>query len=452
MAENKEVSKVQKKPNIAIRTMIVCATVIIVGIGLLIAFRTEYLNIKEIGEQYTEIFFKNVNNKLYLAGGIFVITYFMIYISNKLIKQGLKKFFEDEKKQMPKLPNKTLAMIGAIMAAIFGMLLLNQKYTMFANIAWFGKTDPIFGSDIGYYIFTLPFIESTIFFLITELICLIIYTAFYYVIVMNTYLDGVDIEILKKNMFIKQILGMIALIALLVSGYIFLTSQNILTQEMLTIESQKNMDLIGAGKTDVTVKLWGYRIFSVILFVAIIRLLKYIKRANFKQCMISILIVPVYLIGMFICMIYYDQFIVKKEVLDNQKQYIAYHIENTKEAYGIGIQQQAINAYDTITYEEIMKNADVINNIPIVSKDITLTTVSEHQEDGVYYSYKNAFLGLQNGKLMYITPREILSNYNMSYNNRTFKYTHGYSVVANSASQTDENGYVKTRTTQRAKF
>ncbi len=443
MAENKEVSKVQKKPNIAIRTMIVCATVIIVGIGLLIAFRTEYLNIKEIGEQYTEIFFKNVNNKLYLAGGIFVITYFMIYISNKLIKQGLKKFFEDEKKQMPKLPNKTLAMIGAIMAAIFGMLLLNQKYTMFANIAWFGKTDPIFGSDIGYYIFTLPFIESTIFFLITELICLIIYTAFYYVIVMNTYLDGVDIEILKKNMFIKQILGMIALIALLVSGYIFLTSQNILTQEMLTIESQKNMDLIGAGKTDVTVKLWGYRIFSVILFVAIIRLLKYIKRANFKQCMISILIVPVYLIGMFICMIYYDQFIVKKEVLDNQKQYIAYHIENTKEAYGIGIQQQAINAYDTITYEEIMKNADVINNIPIVSKDITLTTVSEHQEDGVYYSYKNAFLGLQNGKLMYITPREILSNYNMSYNNRTFKYTHGYSVVANSASQTDENGYVK---------
>lgn len=443
MAENKEVSKVQKKPNIAIRTMIVCATVIIVGIGLLIAFRTEYLNIKEIGEQYTEIFFKNVNNKLYLAGGIFVITYFMIYISNKLIKQGLKKFFEDEKKQMPKLPNKTLAMIGAIMAAIFGMLLLNQKYTMFANIAWFGKTDPIFGSDIGYYIFTLPFIESTIFFLITELICLIIYTAFYYVIVMNTYLDGVDIEILKKNMFIKQILGMIALIALLVSGYIFLTSQNILTQEMLTIESQKNMDLIGAGKTDVTVKLWGYRIFSVILFVAIIRLLKYIKRANFKQCMISILIVPVYLIGMFICMIYYDIFVVKKEVLDNQKQYIAYHIENTKEAYGIGIEQQSIADYDTITYEEIMKNADVINNIPIVSKDITLTTVSEHQEDGVYYSYKNTFLGLQNGKLMYITPREILSNYNMSYNNRTFKYTHGYSVVANSASQTDENGYVK---------
>lgn len=444
MTEKKEEKDTtQKKRNIAIRNIVVLVTVLIVGIGLLIAFRAEYLNIKEIGEQYTDIFFKNVKNKLYLAGGIFVVTYLMIYISNKLIKHGLKKFFEDEKKTMPKLPNKTLAIIGGMVAAIFGMIILNHKYTMFANIAWFGKTDPVFGADIGYYIFTLPFIQSLIFFVIAELVCLIVYTAFYYVIVMNTYLDGVDIEVLKQNTFIKQILGIVAIIAIFVSGYIFITSQNILTQDMLTIESEKNIDLIGAGKTDVTVKLWGYRIFSVVLLIAIWRLLKYIKKANFKQCMISISIVPIYLIGMFVCMIYYDQFIVKKEVLDNQKQYIGYNIENTKEAYGINLEQKSIDAYDTITYDEISKNADVIQNIPIVSEDITLTTVAEHQEDGVYYSYNKTFLGLQDNKLIYLTPREILSNFNMSYNNRTFKYTHGYSAVISSASKTDENGYAQ---------
>ena len=31
----------------------------------------------------------------------------------------------------------------------------------------------------------------------------------------------------------------------------------------------------------------------------------------------------------------------------------------------------------------------------------------------------------------------------MSYNNRTFKYTHGYSAVISSASHIDENGYIK---------
>lgn len=443
MAENKEINKTQKKRNIAIRSIIVLLTIFIVGLGLIISFRAEYLNIKEIGEQYTDIFFKNVNNKLYLAGAIFVVNYLVIYINNKFIKHGLKKFFEDEKKEMPKLPNKTLATIGAIIAGIIGMIILNQKYTMFANIAWFGKTDPVFNSDVGYYIFTLPFIESLIFFVIAELVCLIVYTAFYYVIVINTNLDGVDIEVLKKNTFIKQIIVIIAIIALFASVYIFITSQNILTQDMLTIEGEESFDLTGAGKTDVTVKLWGYRIFAIILFIAVLRLLKYAKNANFKQSMISVLIVPAYLVCMFICMIYYEQFIVKNEVLDNQKQYIAYNIENTKEAYGINIEQKSIDDYETIKYEQISKNSDVINNIPIVSEDIVLTTIAEHQEEGVYYSYDKTFLGLQDSKLVYLTPREILSNFNMSYNNRTFKYTHGYSAVINSASSTDEDGYAK---------
>lgn len=441
MAENKN-TKPQKKKNIGIRNIVVIVLVLLVSLGLVIAFRAEYLAIQEIGEQYTELFFKNVNHKLYLAGGIFVVTYLLIYISNKLTKHGLKKFFEDEKKQMPKLPNKTFAMIGAIIFAMIGMAMLNKQYTMFGNIAWFGKTDPVFDTDIAYYIFTLPFIEAMIFFMIGELVALLVYTAIYYVVVMNVYLDGIDIELLKKNTFIKQIVGILVMVALLFSGYIFITSQNILTQDMLTLENNSNIDLIGAGKSDVTIKLWGYRLFSVVLFFSVVRLLKYVVKANFKQSMISILIVPTYLIGMLIGMIYYDQFIVKNDVLDNQKKYIAYNIKNTKEAYGINIEQQSINDYDTIAYDEISQNAEVINNLPILSKDVILTTIAEHQDD-IYYSYGKTFLGRLDSKLVYFTPREILSNFGMSYQNRTFKYTHGYSMVLNSASSTDENGYAK---------
>lgn len=441
--ETKTKENAGKKRNIAIRYVVVILTILLVGLGLTITFRAEYLNIKEIGEQYTDIFFKNVNTQLYLGGGIFVLTYWLIYICNKFTKHGLKKFFAEEQKEMPKLPNKTFAMIGGLLAAIIGMILLNQKYTMFANIAWFGKSDPIFNTDIGYYIFTSPFIEAALFFILAEFVCLIVYTAFYYVIVMNTYLDGVDMDVLKKNTFIKQIIAYIGVIALLASIYIFVTSQNILTQDMLSIENEKTISLVGAGKTDVTVKLWGYRILAIVLFVSVVRLLKYAKKANFKQVMLSIGFVPVYLIGLFIAMVYCDQFIVKRDILDNQKEYIGYHISNTKEAYGINIEQKSIDSYDTITYNEINQNADVIANIPIISSDITRTTVSEHQEDGIYYSYRRNFLGFVNSNLVYVTPREILSNANMSYNNRTFHYTHGYSAVINSASTTDENGYTK---------
>ena len=73
--------------------------------------------------------------------------------------------------------------------------------------------------------------------------------------------------------------------------------------------------------------------------------------------------------------------------------------------------------------------------------------VSTHQDNSVYYSYKRTQLANYeiNGKKqsVYITPREILSGYDMSYNNRTFKYTHGYSTIISSASDRDHNGYAE---------
>ena len=62
MAENQN-EKTQKKKNKMIRIVAVIAVLLIFGLGLLIAFRTEYLNMKEIGEQYTDLFFKNANSE-----------------------------------------------------------------------------------------------------------------------------------------------------------------------------------------------------------------------------------------------------------------------------------------------------------------------------------------------------------------------------------------------------
>ncbi len=46
--DNQKENKTPKKHRIAVRNIVVFLTILIVGIGLIIAFRTEYLNIKEI--------------------------------------------------------------------------------------------------------------------------------------------------------------------------------------------------------------------------------------------------------------------------------------------------------------------------------------------------------------------------------------------------------------------
>ena len=170
-------------------------------------------------------------------------------------------------------------------------------------------------------------------------IALAVYTALYYIITFNVYFDGVEGETIKKSLFLKQLIIYLLIVVILFSGYIIINSQNILTGDMLSIQDEDETKLAGAGLTDITIKLWGYRILAVVIVVAVLRFLKYSNKKSFNQCVVSIAIVPVYLVCMFLVMVYFQEVYVGSNELDREKQYIKYNIEKTKEAYGININQ-----------------------------------------------------------------------------------------------------------------
>ena len=437
------VKKEVKKSFLRLRTTLVIIAILIFAFVAIIVFRADYLKIKEVGIEYISIFEQNIRNKTSVAITAFIITYIVTYISNKFIRKGLKKFFDDEKKEMPKLPNKSTAFILALIAATLCSLFITEKYSIFANAAVFGKTDGVFGADISYYMFILPFVENIFIVLMIATVVLIAYTAFYYILTFNIYFDGVDGETIKKSTFIKQLITYLLILVVLFAGYIILTSQNIFTGDMMSIQDEEETKLAGAGLTDITIKLWGYRILAVVIVFAVARLLKYIKKANFNQCVFSIAIVPLYLLCMFLVMIYFEYIYVGSNELDRQKNYIKNNIERTKDAYGINISQNEIANYDSIAFEEIEENEDLINNIPLISSDVILSMIKEKQDTTGYYSYDRTMLANYNNRLVYLTPREILSNYGVSYNNRTFKYTHGYSAVITTATDSDNDGYAE---------
>lgn len=437
----------QKKNKFARRTIVVLAILAVFAIVTLISLRAQQLNFIGIDVKYESVFLKKIQNKYSIFTIIFVAIYIFTYILNKFTKKGLKKFFEEEKKDMPKLPNKSLSLIIALIGAIIGTKMIADKYAILVNAAVFGQTDPIFGADIGYYMFTLPFIQTLLIFLMEIIVVAIVYTALYYVITLNIYFDGINGDTLKANTFVKQELFLLLLVAIVFCTYIFVSSQNILTGTMLTIGEEVETALVGAGKTDVTIKLWGYRILSFVVMITVLRLIYYIRKQNFKQGMISVLIVPAYLVCMFIVMMYFQTFHVGNNELDSENEYIGYNIKNTKEAYGIDIDQKTIDNYKAITSEQIQANQAVIKNIPLINESVTLNAVAEHQENSVYYNYENTFLAVykinNENKLVYITPREILADSSISYNNRTLKYTHGYSTVISSATDSDNDGYAE---------
>ena len=426
------------------RMLLVLLFVFIFAILNYIQLRGSYLEYLELGEKYTSIFFTNLIYKYSIMLINFVILYFVLYFTNRGIKKGLQPFFEKEKKQMPKLLNKSLSLvISAIVSVIVSNIFL-QKIMLVSGNTFFGIEDSIFNVDISYFVFLKPLIEMLVVYFIILIIGISIYMALYYIIVFNKFFDGIDGKMLKESLFMKRLLKNLKLVIIGIAIMTILNMQNMVFGKILTID--ENLELVGAGITEATIKLWGYVIFAFIIIIFTFRAIKFFKKSDTGNVLKNLAIIPGYLVALFLVMVIFDLVYVKSNELDKEKAYISKNIENTKNAYNINIEEENINETGTITEEEANKNENIISNIPIISKDMVLKALADGQTETGYFSYRNASLAKYkiNGKetLMYIAPREIM-NSGRTYNNKTYEFTHGIGQIAVSASKSNQTGNVQ---------
>lgn len=443
-ANTKETRNKNKKEKSKMRMLLVILFLIIFGGISYIQLRGSYLEYKELGEQYINIFYTNIMYKYSIMSINFIILYIVIYLTNRGIKKGLKPFFEKENKTIPKLLNKSLALvISAIVSFVISAVLM-QKIMLVINSTSFGIQDSIFNLDIAYYIFQKPVIEAFAIYFTILFVGLSIYMALYYVIVFNMYFDGIDGKMFKQSLFMKKLTRNILLIIVGIAIITLLNVQNMVYGKLLTIND--NIDIVGAGMTETTVKLWGYIIFSFIIIIFAYRAIKYFKEGSTNKVLKNLAVVPGYLVVLFIVMMVFELVFVSSNELDKEKEYIAQNIENTKNAYNINIEESNLENSGTITSEEVEKNRNIINNIPIISKDAVLKTLEDSQTVTGYFSYRNANLAKYqiNGKdqVVYLAPREI-TNSGRTYNNKTYEYTHGMGEIILSATQSTQSGNVQ---------
>ena len=308
----------------------------------------------------------------------------------------------------------------------------------------FGIQDNIFNLDIAYYIFQKPVIEVMALYFTLLFVALSIYMALYYVIVFNRFFDGIDGKMLKQSLFMKKLTRNIMLVVVGIAVMTVLNTQNMVFGKLLTVND--NIDIVGAGLTETTVKLWGYIIFAIIITVFAYRAIKYFKEGNTNKVLQNLAVIPGYLVILFVVMIVFDLVFVSSNELDKEKEYIAENIKNTKSAYNINIEESSIQNSGTITSEEVEKNSNIIHNIPIISQEAVLKTLEDSQTETGYFSYRNANLAKYkiNGKnqIVYVAPREI-KNSGRTYNNKTYEYTHGMGEIIASATESTQTGNVQ---------
>lgn len=446
--DKKEEAKVNenKKQN-KVRKTIVTIVLILAAIILYIIERGQYLEIKEIGENYLPIFWQNLRNISITAILNFLIVFTVIYISTSKIKNGLKTFFEDEKKAMPKLPQKSIAFIIATIVTIATSGYILQKALPCFYNTQFVATDPVFGLDIGYFVFIWPFLELITMYALVAIIAATVYMAIYYLIVFNVYFDGISRESVKKSNIEKQALSNLKKIIVLFAILILLLTQNIGVQKFIVLsdEQTENYSIFGAGITETTIRLWGYVGLSIIMVLSVLKAIKEFTKGNTKKIIKALLIVPSYLVILAIGMLGFNLIYVNSNELDKERPYIAENIKNTKAAYGIDIEEEVIKDEGTITQSAITANSETINNIPIANAETVLKDLEGSQTTKGYYKFTRAQIGNytidDKQQLVYVTPREI-ANAKATYNNKTYEYTHGFGAIITSATSTTSSGNI----------
>lgn len=437
---NENAAKLKNKNN-KFRMIMVLLFVLLFAIVSYVQLRGSYLEFLELGEQYVNVFFTNITYKFTIMAINFIVLYFIIYFTNKGIKKGLKPFFEKEKKQMPRLLNKSIALVISLITSVIVASFMMAKIMLVVGNTSFGIQDPIFGLDIAYYMFQKPVIEMFVYYFIFLFVALTIYMALYYVIVFNRYFDGIDGKMLKQSAFMKKLTRNILLIVIGIAVLTILNTQNTMFGKILTIDN--NIDVVGAGMTEATIKIAGYIIFAFVIIIFAYRAIKYFKQGNTNKVLKNLAVIPAYLVVLFIIMVVFDLIFVKSNELDKEKQYIAENIKNTKNAYNINVEEVNIEDSDTITRDQVSANSNIISNIPIISQDVVLKTLEDTQTGTGHFSYRNANLASYEingkGQVVYVSPREV-KNSGRTYNNKTYEYTHGTGEIIAYATKSMQNG------------
>ena len=440
----KKTTKEEKPKKKKSRMYLVLLFLLLTALVMYVIYRGNYLEILELGENYLPIFWRNIAYTSITFITNFLVLFILIYFTNRKIKKGLQPFFEEEKRKMPKILNKSLAFVLAIIVSGLTTSVLLDKVMLCFNSAGFGINDPIMNYDIGYFVFQKPFIEFILIYAMGIVVGLTIYAALYYIIAINHYFDGVNRETLRKSPLIKQALVNLRVLAVLLGISIIIWTQNIGTQKFMTLEQDSMAySLYGAGVADTTIQLWGYRILAVVLIVSIFIAVKYINLKQTKKIFLSLMVVPVYMIAMFLVLFGFQVFFVNSNELDKEKSNIAANIDYTKQAYNINVEEVNLTDEGTLTKSDITSNSELLDNIALVNSDIVLQDLNALQTNKGYYAYRNTQIAQKtiNGEkqLVYISPREIVSSEG-TYNNKTYEYTHGFGAIVTSATDIDEKG------------
>ncbi len=361
--------------------------------------------------------------------------------------------------------DKTIHLIMKVFSLVAGVLIgitiSNSswlKIQLFIHSKPFGKIDPIFDKDIGFYIFQLPFYEHILNTLILLTVLLAFITVGFFVFIMTIRQTSEnkiqDIHLAtatgKFNTFFNNEVVMSAVNKLAVLGLLgllFLSAKYYL-QGFALMYSTRGV-AYGASYTDIHVTLIVYRILSVVCLVfSVLFFISLVKKMKKLTIAIPIIIMLIAIGGGVIGTVV-QQLVVEPNEISKEKIYLEYNIKHTQDAFALKtVNEEEFPVEQLLTWADIKENDLTVENIRINDARPLQQTYNQIQGIRLYYTFTGIDLDryIINGKntQVFISARELdqnnLDDQAKTWINKHLKYTHGYGIVMSPVNSVTSDG------------
>jgi uncharacterized membrane protein (UPF0182 family) len=333
--------------------------------------------------------------------------------------------------------------IGPVLAWI-GAAVVGLGFGSFAQARWMdvlrffnsvplNKSDPLFGQDLGMYLFRLDTLLDLKNVLVWLVLLAVGATALVYALALRRRFPPTPLAHIS-------VLGTFFLLVMFWEYRL----------KILQLVYSTNSAAYGAGYTDVHARWPAYTIISfIVLFCAVLLLVNLWRRTwRLLAAGVGLWLLSILVLGI-IYPVVVQALQVRPVELDMERPYITYNIDATLAAYGLDqVESSSFPITGTLTMEDVQKDAGTISNIRLWDHRPLFSTYGQLQYLRYYYSFHDVdveryTLGGQYREVE-LSVRELdvddLHQEAQTWVNRHLVYTHGYGIVLSPVNESCAEG------------
>jgi uncharacterized membrane protein (UPF0182 family) len=434
-----------RRPRIGLWLLL--AFLVLTILGQAVPLYTDWLWFQEVG--LTQVFTTRLTLSSWLFLGVFAAVFAFLFanlsVAARTAAPDVLWELEDQlglpgRAILEPLVRRLLVPVVAVIAFFSGMRAAGSWDTVleYLNRTAFGRVDPIFQRDIGFYVFELPFWRLLYGWATTLVLATVVLAAVVYVLQRSLVLTARGPRLAAGSR--THLLGLASLLLLLRAVGFWLDRYELLYSPRGVV--------FGASYTDVHAALPVLQLLAVLaVLCAAACALQIVRPGWFFLVAGLVVLVVIWVVGLGVYPALLQRFRVTPNELEAERPYIQHFIRMTRNAYALDrVAEKEFAADENLTAAALERNSVTIKNIRLWDHRPLRVTYEKLQEIRTYYKFRDVDVDRYtvNGEYrqVMLSPRELSYRDlpSRGWINERLTYTHGYGLVASPVNRISPEG------------